>query len=256
MKTSYIEVDPKTVKVDHSYGRPLSEPHVARLVKTWNPDLVGIITISARSNGTQICVDGQHRVHAAREVGAKSLPARLVEFESVEEEAEFFLGLNTMKAPRAIDRFKARLRAKDEDTVAIAKILKSYNISVAAHSGVGVLSSVTTVENLYSGGNLERTLEHITKAWPQAKQSRNDSVVLRAFQTLYSHHPGVDDERLRQILRTTALGSWVRQAKESAATFGGFAARSLANLWIAAYNKNQSEAKRLRPVARHSKFSA
>ncbi len=255
MKVTYQDLLASKITVDPTYARPISQSRVDRLVKLWNPDLIGTITVSKR-NGNYICVDGQHRLAAAISTGMKEVPCKVIVFDSVEEEAEFFLGLNDVKNPRPIDKWRARARAKDETVLQCIKTAKAYGFVIAEKhaSGQNTLLSVTGVENLYQLGSLDAALSILSTAW-KGNKTAGAPVVLRALETLFGHYPDVDTKRLMTTLKGRVPKSWINDAKESYSTFGGTMSRNLANLFIATYNKGlQERGKRLKPIAKASNY--
>src|SRR5699024_415301 len=89
-----ISVDLLTT--DMTYQSPVKESHVKDIVKNFNPEAAGIITVSHR-DGKYYVPDGQHRVEVYKRMGIKYIYAEVHEGLTQEEEAEMYILLN--KAP-------------------------------------------------------------------------------------------------------------------------------------------------------------
>src|SRR5436853_1045819 len=87
---------PSQLMVDHSVQRPLDGVRVASIAGDFEPESIGVIHVSRRSNGTYHVMDGQHRVAAMRVLGMDEtpVPTHLYEGLSKAAEARMFRRLN------------------------------------------------------------------------------------------------------------------------------------------------------------------
>ena len=53
------------IKVDLAVQRELQETHVSRILKKFDPQSFGRLTVSLRQDGYYYCSDGQHRLECA-----------------------------------------------------------------------------------------------------------------------------------------------------------------------------------------------
>lgn len=157
----HVKLKPSDTTVDHRYQRALDVRRVEAMARAYDPNLMGVPVISKRADGSCVRIDGQHRLATALAAGAGDVPILMEVHEdlSVQEEAELFLRLNGgRKAVGAIDKFKARLEAREPTALEIQIILKKVGCKItgsAQHKGV---NAVEAVEHAYHKGNLESTM--------------------------------------------------------------------------------------------------
>lgn len=111
MKTEEYKVDISKIRIDDSYQRTLRKSWVDTLVKNYDESKVNQIVLSAHSDGTYFCIDGQHTVEATRIVKGEhaELSAKVFFNLSAEDEAQLFYSYNTdRKALTSSDRIRAR----------------------------------------------------------------------------------------------------------------------------------------------------
>ena len=113
LKVGELTVDPVVQRTR------LSEPKVRKIFANFNPDALGVITVSLRKDLTYVVLDGMHRVEAVRRLtdNTGTMAAHVLEGLSLAEEAEIFLDLNfspgvdVKYAERVLDAFApTRLR--------------------------------------------------------------------------------------------------------------------------------------------------
>ena len=85
-------VKPSDMFVDYTYQRKALDAKVKKIVKNFNPDLLGIITCSMRDDNQLAIIDGSHRYHALIAMGMENSNVNaLVYFGlSIQDEARIF----------------------------------------------------------------------------------------------------------------------------------------------------------------------
>jgi hypothetical protein len=162
--------------VDHAVQRTALDPRkVEAMVVDFNPEAVGRVTVSRRKLGDQVVLDGWHRVEAVRRLtdNAGTIPARVFEGLTLQEEASLFLKLNTTNAPKYMDGFRVRVTRGDENAVRINEILNSFGWKVSAYGGDGHLTAIATLERIQKRSDkieaepdlVHSTILMVTKAW-------------------------------------------------------------------------------------------
>lgn len=152
-----VELSPKEFSIDLKVQREVNEARVAEMASKFQPQSLGLITASKRADGHIYCLDGAHRIAAARRAGWDGLMAtRLFTDLTLAEEAGLFLTTNTTRAVQVIDKFKVRITMGDQDAVNINTILKNFNLHVdwANNESKNVISAVATVERVYYGAGV------------------------------------------------------------------------------------------------------
>ena len=85
------QISLEDLSVDLFYQRHFREERVRQLVAEFNPDAVGIITVSRRANGDNMVIDGGHRVEVCKRIADwEWMPALVIHNLSVAKEAYLF----------------------------------------------------------------------------------------------------------------------------------------------------------------------
>jgi hypothetical protein len=162
--SSLTELHAKEFSLDLKVQRQLNEDRAEKMAEDFQPHALGIITASKRADGHIYCLDGGHRISAARKAGYNGLLAtRLFTDLTLEEEAGLFLALNSSRAVQAIDRFKVRITQGEKSAVAINKVLKTYGLHVdwANNDTLNTISAIGTLEKVYKGAGVREEGEYI-----------------------------------------------------------------------------------------------
>ena len=132
------------LSIDPGYQRMIEGRHSQRLIRSiaegfdWR--LLSPLTVSLRDGtygGTGFFViDGQHRLEAARLRGdVPSLPCIISRFESYEAEALAFVNINSARRQvTALDRYHARVAARDETALRIKEVVEAVSMTVTRHN--------------------------------------------------------------------------------------------------------------------------
>lgn len=163
---------------DPAYQRDLDENRVARMVKDYDPALVGIIEVSERpqAGGTNryAIVDGQHRWAAVRDKAFDTtdrphIVCRVHSGLTVDEEAKLYHRLNTTrKQLTGWDRWRARRSSGDTAVVDIEATVTEAGWTVSYLGKRGQIKSTSGLEKVHTLGGrqlLVEVLDVITSAW-------------------------------------------------------------------------------------------
>ena len=132
------------LKIDHGYQRMIEGRQSQRLIRTiaenWDWRLLSPLTVSDRDGsygepGLYV-IDGQHRLEAALLRGdIGSLPCIISRFESYEAEALAFVNINSARRQvTALDRYHARVAAKEELALKIKETVELVCLTVTRHN--------------------------------------------------------------------------------------------------------------------------
>ena len=216
-----VELSPKEFSVDLKVQRMLNEDRADKMAEDFQPHALGLVTASKRADGHVYCLDGNHRISAARKAGYDGLMAtRLFEGLTLKEEAALFLSLNSSRAVQAIDRFKVRVTQGEPIAVGINTVLKRYDLHVdwANNQSLGVISAIGALEKVYKGAGVREEGEYpdlldnlckvLTKAWGSDANNKDRSMFsasvimgLGTFIAIYNKR--IDYDRLDYALKTT-----------------------------------------------------
>jgi hypothetical protein len=215
----HMKKTPSETTVDHRYQRELDARRVDAMVRSFDPDLMGVPVISRRSDGSLVRIDGQHRLAAAIGAGRGDIPVLMEVHDdlSLQKEAELFLRLNGGRtAVRALDKFKARLEAKEPVALEIRTIIKAQNCTIATGSSRGVINAIQAVESAYHRGNLGPTIKALY-AWLDGDANAFDGAFIRAVSGFLSKFPEAEPMHLASRLDSYApdrLMAKLKRAKQ------------------------------------------
>jgi len=132
------------LQIDHGYQRMIEGRQSQRLIKSiaenWDWRLLSPLTVSHRDGRYGepgfFVIDGQHRLEAARLRGdIASLPCIISKFESYEAEALAFVNINSARRQvTALDRYHARVAAKEELALKIKDVVEMVGLTVTRHN--------------------------------------------------------------------------------------------------------------------------
>lgn len=178
--------------------------HIHNIAKSFNPDKLGVITVSLR-DGVYYVVDGAHRIAAAKLAGHEdaSITAHVYEGLSEKEEAELFLVLNDVRPVSKLDKFKVSVTAGDPTACAIKSIVGSLGYRVAMN-GASSISAVTPLERTYVNGGANALYNLILIARDSYGDTGMKSAVLDGIGRVTSNYSELIDPE-RMVDRLTKL---------------------------------------------------
>lgn len=245
---TYAETTPGDLTFDIRVQRleGLNDAHVRRIARNFNPAALGVATVSAREDGTQVVLDGRHRVAAAMEVGHPSIPAIFYHGLTLQQEAELFLLLNDFTSPSAIAKFKVRVVQGDPDAVEITRILEKNGWTVAPGSFSGYFNAVVAAERIYHGlkplpkdkypDQLNRVLKIIVATWGKDFHGVHRTILTGLASVLARYGDEVDNDRMVNALASTRPSFLIGDARSLKSLQGGSSAAALSRVIVGKYN--------------------
>lgn len=237
-KSRIKQVSLTDLKVDRSYQRDPSQSLVDKIAEDWDEVASELILVSDRGErdndeGGLFVVNGQHRTIAARKRGDKKIWARILDLSDARDPALIEAGLrlktNVRLGDRPLERFKAQLRAGNQESIEIVKLLDRYDteINEVPNMDHGI-NSVTGIEALYridQGGLLSEILETVNAAY---KTIGGRTATIHLFKGIgwfiLKHSDETDRSRLIEKLSDVGTAALDRRARAHMAVMGG-------NLW-------------------------
>ena len=237
-----ITIDPRVQRKEGVNRRRADQ-----IASDWNPDAVGTITISRRSNGTLVCLDGAHRTDAARKIGQAELDAKVHEGLTLAQEAAIFKLLNTFQQPSFISRTLAAVVQGDPDATAVVSTIERHGWRIGLSAEDGIFSAVAAADSVYRTGAgalprgaypevLDQSLSVITGAWRRDRDSAHQMVVQGAGQVIARFAEGVDLARFATVLSRQSPVELMVRARSLRASQGGTTAAALAKVLVSVYN--------------------
>lgn len=186
--------------VDYTYQRHAVNTKIKRIVKNFNPDLLGVITCSMRDDNTLAVIDGSHRYHALIQMGMADMNVNaLVYFGlSIKDEANIFALTNkehTKPTPSQI--FKAGIISGDSVSNEIHLIAKKSGAIIDEKPGVGIVRCIATLRRVYTNAGadiLEKTLTTLQGAYPDSNDTFHSQMV-SAVGCIYNRYGNKVDKR-------------------------------------------------------------
>lgn len=194
------------LRIDPRYQRPLRESRVKMITSGFDSRQLGILEVSARSDGWYAVFDGQHRLVALRKRGAKDALCLVHEGLSPEEEAYLFAHLQLDRRPLTpFERFKAQLFAGETAAIEIDQIVRDYDCRlVAGGSSPRAISAIVAVERIYARGGgalLREVLGFVIEIWDGDDGFLKGEFLLGASIFLSAFGPKVGDGQRAKLAR-------------------------------------------------------
>lgn len=246
LKLEMITVSSLTV--DERYQRRVSDgsrKRIKKIISEFSWARFGAIIV-ARNDGVLSVVDGQHRVIAARALGIESVPAVICEA-GLLDQARDFVGINSLRTGVAsIDKFRARIAAKDPLACKVAETLDALEISTDVPAGAALsirqTRAVTVLERIAKHENqglLYNTLELMLEAQP----SNANLLTAFAIETVALALAKVSDceaslDRLEAVVAETDFETLRENAAQLVKIQGGKSAWRGHELLLREFNRN------------------
>lgn len=181
LKVGELTVDPQVQR------SRLSEAKVRRIYANFNPDALGVITVSLRKDMSYVVLDGMHRVEAVRRLtdNTGTMSAHVLTGLALAEEAEIFLDLNYSDKPTIIERYRVSVVAKDELNTKINDLVHAYGYTVSNQSANGHINAVNALRYVYElpvndgePNRLQLTLIVVGKAWGNSRHATQAPILV------------------------------------------------------------------------------
>lgn len=239
-----LTYDPRVQRVEG-----LLDNHVLAIAENFKPPALGSVAISVREDGTQVILDGRHRVEAAKLVGwTGGIPADFYWGLSLEEEAEMFLKLNSFRSPSRIAKFLVRVTQGDPEAIAINDILKANEWRVAPGGFRGYFAAIAAIERVYRGlkpltkgahpDQVDRVIRTATAAWGHEVAAVHQTILIGLGALFARYGDQVNDVRLIAELAKRNPHELLRDARTLQGLQGGSVGAALARVAVGIYNKN------------------
>ncbi|HET7386827.1 MAG TPA: DUF6551 family protein [Nocardioidaceae bacterium] len=248
---------PTAVRVHHSalvfdreYQRAIDPNRVRRLIEEFQSSGLGSLTISLRTDGRRVVVDGQHRVAAVRTIGYEGkLPCNQYTGLSLADEARMFLLLNNTKQVQAIDKFRARVMAEDETATRINTILTAQGWTAKQGNDAGHFGAVAAAEKVYEGAGVAKgeprpdllaaVINAITAAWGHDTRGVHNLIVGGLGQFFARYGDDIDRAKLVAELAKLTPHQLIGKANALKDARGGTAVSAVAEVVTGLHNKGR-----------------
>ena len=147
-------VDKTIIDIDPAYQRGLDEARVQRILDWFEWRSFGALVIARAADGRYHCIDGQHRLDAAkRHPKVGNVPAVIIADAGTAPEAETFVTLNRdRKNVTTLDLYWAQLAAGDPEAMTAQQVCQRAGIVVQRYLGAaphpGETVAIGVIRNL------------------------------------------------------------------------------------------------------------
>lgn len=227
------EVPLALLQVDRSYQRDPSSTLVDKLYEDYDRVSAELLLVSWRGEEAGYwIVNGQHRSLAAKKRGMEHVTCRVIDTSHLEDPAEweavFRLRTNVRMPDKPLERFKAQLRAGNDESIAIVTILTAFGTEVNDTSNPSTdygINAIAAVEKLYrvdDGELLTRTFQMIKDVYGMVGGKHSSSSVMTGF-AWYLQNQGEksDYKRMVEKLNLAGLAALDRKGRTIQADMGG-----------------------------------
>lgn len=218
LKTENRKLSVDELQISDAYQRTIVPGRVSRIVKNLDQDAFGSLTVGQRSDGSCWVVDGMQRLTAARQLEISMVSCDVFESEGQQHEARVFRLKNrerTNVSPIAL--FRAQLTEGDEQSTAIADVVKELGLKIAIRgekSGWPYIRAVKSLERSFDKGGrlgLRLALQILSDAWPGEDNALQGDMIY-GMSLFIRKNPDCDAHRLVEKLKTKAVSGVLRAA--------------------------------------------
>lgn len=231
---------------DPHYQRGLSLRMAEELARQWEDEATDPPVVSQRKNGSLFVISGQHRVAAHKLLKRERIFVRIVRDKTIANEAQLRVKGNKQLSENSLDRFRARLAAREPAIVDIDKIVRQFGTKVnsvpTTHEGINSPSSLERIYEIDRGGLLGRTFLVIQEAWGQVGGKDTNSNTIQGIAWFIGVHDGeYERERLLDKLIKYGADALTRRGMAHKAVLGGSTWVNFYRAMVEVYNERLSQ---------------
>jgi hypothetical protein len=194
--------------VPRTYQRELREHLVRKIIREFDPDLLGLLVVVRDGEGQHWILDGQHRWLVLVELGYTTALCEVLHGVPLARQAHIFSGRNSRRiAPQPRDAFRADYVARDPQAVAIMNILDRHGYYTPFGSNKASARRfvcVGALREVHGWGQLEPAVGMIRAAWP-ADELATQAPIVTGLAAVLRVYPGVNQaELVRRLARHSA----------------------------------------------------
>lgn len=186
--------------VDSSVQRKFIPKHAQWLLENWDESKAGLLTVSARDDGTYHVSRGQHRRWAMLRQNRATAWAIVLYGLEARDEADNTLSETVARSLTSTDKFRLAVVADREPEVSISKLLKAHRLEPGADFfAYATLRSIARATNGMDVA--DDVLFTATQAWGRNKYAVHQNIVAGLGRLFLRREP--DRQRLVSVLGKT-----------------------------------------------------
>ena len=158
-------IDVNLIKIDIAVQREMQETHVSKILKKFDPQAFGRLTVSQREDGYYYCSNGQHRLECAKRLGLKEVPCIVIKNNSIKEEGESFIKVNEVSAKvSALDKYRIGVSSEIVEWLRVKECLDFVGLEVG--TGINKVSCLSVIYKTINSATLLSSIDknvYVTK---------------------------------------------------------------------------------------------
>jgi hypothetical protein len=218
LKTENRKIAVEELNISDAYQRTIITARVNRIAKNLDQDAFGSLTVGQRRDGSYWVVDGMQRLTAARKLDIAMVPCDVFDSDGQEHEARVFRLKNRERTNvSAVSLFRAQMTEGDEQTLAIAAVVKDAGLKLALREETAKWPYIRAVKALersfqrVGGEGLRKAFALLDQAWTGEDGSVQGDMI-EGMCYFIKKHPDYDANRLVSRLSKKSVTSVLRAA--------------------------------------------
>ncbi len=232
----------------------VNKTKINNMVANFYKPALGTTVVSERANGTNVCLDGMHRVKVCELVpeAPRFLDARIFEDLTIRQEAKLFRLYNNRTAMHSVDLFNAETTEGSERALRIVDIVEHYGAKVATDSFSAVKTALRIVERPDGFERFSEALEVISDSWTTMDKTSLDGRIVEGL-TVFLEYYGdldvtLDIKHLKRNLKDLGSDGAIQIMKLAVPykqARGGRVPWAVCEVLVSKYNKGLTSARKL-----------
>jgi len=236
------------LKVDPSVQREVVDNEVLSIATDFDPRALGFLTVSVRSTGDKVLLDGLQRKTAAEMVDYDGAVDAILHYNlTKEEEAALFRRLNNRTGVSSIASYKVAITERVPEALAVDSVLREFGIDVGSRGGAfqAVKRALRIVSNPDGINDLRFAFAVAAHCWRSDRATqRLDGLIIEALAMIHRRDGAlIEVEALMDRLskRPNGQAGILGEAKTRQGFRGGRLPGNVADVIVAEYNVRRTK---------------
>lgn len=233
--------------VDPRVQRPEDSKKLKTIIKDFEPLALGQITVSRRTSGANIIIDGQHRWLAAQAVDyGEPLNAKVIAGLTLEQEARLFRLLNNTTKASRMALFQVAVTEGDETALEVVRVLAWYGLRADFGSFAGVAAAVSIINRKDGSAAFDWALDVIQRAFGPEHQNFDSRLVTGLALLRLRESLNIEtDVMVKKLALLGMVSAVIGKAKLNQQVNGGRMAAAMCRALVNIYNVSKKPENRL-----------
>ena len=210
----------KNLVSNQDYQRNLSEGHILRAARHFDPYQINPVKVSRR-DGINYVFNGQHTIEIVALVsGSRETPVWCMIYDDLtyEHEADIFANQQRyVKNLQPYEVFIANVEARNPQEMMILELVGSYHLTIGTKKGPNVICAVSTLESIYEKYGyqiLDAVLRLVVATWEGDPLSFSSNILNAMARVVVTYGSHLDEEVFKEKLGVLSVKQMIRNAKD------------------------------------------